>query len=117
MEGRAQRRHTKRSCDSRMHAEARGARPSICATLAGKVAALPGFEAVAKVAFPPFIGLVQVPDFYFVGSWVLGKPVAKSEVAVETHEFAEINIGNARVAANDEHVLIVIRGRGFTKVC
>jgi hypothetical protein len=58
MEGGAQRRHTERSCDSRMHAEAGGARPSICVTLAGKVAALPGFEAVAKVALPPFIGLV-----------------------------------------------------------
>ena len=100
-----------------MHAEARGARPSICATLAGKVAALPGFEAVAKVALPPLIGLVEMTDLHFVGSRVLRKPVAKCEVAIETHELSKINVGDARVTSNDQHVLVVIRGRGFTKVC
>src|SRR4029077_9462829 len=117
MEGGAQRRHTKRSCDSRMHADARGARPSIGATLTGKITSLPGFEAVTKVALPPLIGLIEMSDLHFVGSRMLRKPVAKCEVAVETHELAKINIGNARVAANDEHVLVVIRGGGFTKVC
>jgi hypothetical protein len=87
MQGGAQRRPTKRSCNSRMHAEARGARPSICTTLTGKVAALPGFEAVAKVTLPPLIRLVQMTDFHFVGFRVLGEPVAKSEVSIETHEF------------------------------
>jgi hypothetical protein len=43
---------------------------------------LPGFEAVAKVAFPPLIGLVEVTDLHFVGFRMLGKPVLKSEVAV-----------------------------------
>src|SRR6266481_4745599 len=107
MEGGAQRRPTKHSCDSRMHADARGARPSICATLTGEVAALPGFEAVAKVALPPLIGLIEMSDLHFVGSRMLRKPAAKCEVAVETHKFAEINIGNTRVTPNDEHVLIV----------
>jgi len=38
--------------------------------LAGEVAALPGFEAVAEVALPPSTGLVQVSDFYFVSGAV-----------------------------------------------
>lgn len=117
MEGGAQRRHIKRSCDSRMHAEARGARRSISATLTGKIAALPGFEGVAKVTLPPLVALVEVTDLHFVGARMLREPITKSEVAIETHKFAEINIGNTRVTPNDEHVLIVIRGRGFTKVC
>ena len=56
-------------------------------------------------------------DLHFVGSRMLRKPVAKCEVAVETHELAKVNIGNAGVAADDEHVLVVIRGGRFTKVC
>ena len=47
------------------------------AVLTGEIAALPGFEAVAEVAFPPLIGLVQVTDLHFVGAWVLRKQVAK----------------------------------------
>ena len=116
MEGGAQRRHTKRSCDSRMHAEARGAHPSIGATLAGKVTALPGFEAVAKVAFPPLVSLVEVTHLHFVGFRVLREPVTKSEVAIETHELPKINVGDTRVTSNDQHVLVIIRSRGFTKV-
>ena len=87
------------------------------AVLTGEIAALPGFEAVAEVAFPPLIGLVQVADFYFVGFRVLGKPVAKGEVPVKTHEFAKINIGDSRITSNDEHVLVIICGRSLTKVC
>src|SRR5438874_690064 len=98
---------------------AKGSRssPSIFAILARKVAALPGVEAVAEVTFPPLIGLVEMTDLYFVGLRMLGKPVAKSEVAVEPHEFAKINIGDARVAPNDQHVLVIICSRRFTKVC
>jgi hypothetical protein len=81
------------------------------AVLTREIAALPGFEAIAKVAFPPLVALIQVPDFYFVGFRVLGKPVAKCEVSVKTHEFAKINIGNTGIASYDEHVLVVIRGR------
>src|SRR5436190_6489047 len=102
MEGGAQQRHTKCSC------RARRAGPSICATLIGEIAALPGFKAVTEVTFPPLIGLVEMTHFYFVGFRMLCKPVAKSEVAIETHELAKINIGNARVASNDKHVLVVI---------
>src|SRR5205823_7703083 len=40
--------------------------------------------------------------FYFVGFRMLCKPVAKSEVAIETHKFSKINIGNTRVASNDK---------------
>ena len=85
--------------------------------LARKVDALPGFEAVTKVAFPPLIGLVQVAHLHFVGFRVLGKPVAKSEVAIETHEFPKINVGDARVTSNDEHVLVIIGSGSLTKVC
>src|SRR6266550_6685569 len=93
----AQRRHTKRPRHSRTHAGLAELAPPFCGSLTGKVAALPGFEAVAKVAFPPLIGLVQVAHLYFVGFRVLSKPVAKSEVAVQTHEFPKINVGNTRV--------------------
>ena len=58
--------------------------------LTGKVAALPRIEAVAKVALPPLVGLVEMPDFYFVGFQVSRKPVAKCEVSIQTHEFAKI---------------------------
>src|SRR5438132_1412621 len=74
-----------------------------------KVAALPGFEAIAEVTFPPLIGLVEMTHLHFVGFRMLCKPVAKSEVAIETHEFSQINVGNTRVASNDQHVLVVIR--------
>ena len=67
--------------------------------LTGKVAALPGFKAVAKVPLPPLIGLVEMSDLHFVGARVLRKPVAKREVPVEAHKFAKINIGDTWVAA------------------
>src|SRR5262249_14013989 len=85
--------------------------------LSNKVATLPGFEGVAKVALPPLISFIQVVDLYLVSVGVLRKPVAKCEVAVKAHKFAEINIGNPRVASNDEHVLVVIRGGRFAKIC
>ena len=86
-------------------------------TLTGKVAALPGFEAVAKVAFPPLIALIEVPDFYFVGFRVLAKPVAKGEVPVKAHEFAKVNIGDSRITSNDKHILVIICCRSLTEVC
>ena len=68
---------------------------------------LPGFEAVAEVVFPPLIGLVEVTNLYFVvGFRVLRKPVAKSEVAIETHELPKINVGDARVTSNESDLEI-----------
>ena len=67
---------------------------------------LPGFEAVAEVVFPPLIGLVEVTDLYFVGFRVLRKPVAKSEVAIETHELPKINVGDTRVTSNESDLEI-----------
>jgi len=90
---------------------------SICAKLIGKVAALPGFEAIAKVAFPPPIGLVEVTHFHLIGLRMLRKPVPKSEMAVKAHELAKINVGDSRVTSNDQHVLVIIRSGSFTKVC
>jgi hypothetical protein len=55
MEGGAQRRHTKLLRHSRMHAGLAELAPPFCGSLTGKVAALPGFEAVAKIALPPLI--------------------------------------------------------------
>jgi hypothetical protein len=78
---------------------------------------LPGFEAIAKVAFPPLVGLIQVADFHFVGVWVLRKPVAKRKVPVKAHEFAKVNIGDSRITSNDKHILVIICGRSLTKVC
>src|ERR1041385_1874493 len=69
--------------------------------LRGEITALPGFETVAEVTLAPLIALIQVPDFYFVGVGVLCKPVAKCEMAVQTHEFAQIDIGDPRIASND----------------
>ena len=66
---------------------------------------LPGFEAVAEV-FPPLIGLVEVTNLYFVGFRVLRKPVAKSEVAIETHELPKINVGDTRVTSNESDLEI-----------
>jgi hypothetical protein len=83
-----------------VHVEARGARPSTCALLTGEVAALPGFEAIAKIAFPPLIGLVERTDLYYVGSRMLHKPVGEGEVPVKPHELAKINVGDARVTSN-----------------
>ena len=80
--------------------EARRARPSICALLTGEVAALPGFEAIAKVAFPPLIGLLEMADLYYVGSRMTRKPVGEGEVPVKAHELAKINVGAARVTSN-----------------
>src|SRR4029077_5365589 len=96
-----------------------GARYSVNAKLrlTRKIAALPGFEAIAKVALPPLIGFVQMTNLYFVGVWMLGEPVAKCEVSIQTHEFAKINVGNTRVSSNDEHVLVIVRGRSTTEVC
>src|SRR6266536_1707645 len=85
--------------------------------LSDKVAALPGFEAITKVALPPLISLVQMTDLYFVGLGVLRKPIAKGEVPVKTHEFAKINIRDTRITSNDKHVLVIIRGRSLTEVC
>src|SRR2546430_15929492 len=72
--------------------------------LTGKVAALPGFKAITEVTFPPLIGLVEMTHLYFVGFRMLCKPVAKSEVAIETHEFSKINIGNTRVRSEERRV-------------
>src|SRR5207302_10180509 len=86
-----------------------GCRSRRYSSLTGKVAALLGFKSITDVSFPPLICLVEMTHLYFVGFRMLCKPVAKSEVAIETHEFSKINIGNTRVASNDEHVLVVIR--------
>src|SRR2546423_7597683 len=91
--------------------------PPLYGTLTGKIATLPRFKAVAEVAFPPLIGLVQVAHSYFIGFRVLRKPVAKSEVAIETHELPKINVGDARVTSDDQHVLVIICSRSLTKVC
>jgi hypothetical protein len=117
MERGAQRRHTKRPRHSRTHAGLAELSPPFCGSLTGKVDALPGFEAVAEVALPPLVGLIEMTDLYLVGFRVLGKPVAKSEVAIETHEFPKINVGNTRVTSNDQHVLVIIGSRSLTKVC
>jgi hypothetical protein len=85
--------------------------------LTNEVAALSGFETVAKVAFPPLIGLIEMTDLYFVGLRMLRKSVAKGEVAVKTHELAKINIGDSRVTPNDEHILVIIGSGGLTKIC
>src|SRR4051794_36174782 len=103
MEGGAQRRHSNCSCRGSQSS------PPTCARVICEVAALPGFEAVTKVVFPPLIGFIQMTHLYFVGFGVLREPVAKSEVAIETHELAKINIGNARISSNNQHVLVVIR--------
>ena len=113
----AQRRHTKRPSHSRTHAGLAELAPPFCGSLTGKVAALPGFEAIAEVTFPPLIGLVEMTHLHFVGFRMLCKPVAKSEVAIETHEFPKINVGNTRVTSNDQHVLVIIGSRRLTKVC
>jgi hypothetical protein len=55
MERGAQRRHTKRPRHSRTHAGLAELSPPFCGSLTGKVVALPGFEAVAKIALPPLI--------------------------------------------------------------
>ena len=47
---------------------------------------------------------------------MLREPVAKREVPIQTHEFAKVNIGNARVTPDDDHVLIIVRSGSFTKV-
>src|SRR5262249_22076001 len=86
------------------------------ANLARKVTALSGFEIVVKIPLPPLIGLIKVADFHFLGIWVLCKPVPKCKMAIEAHEFAKIDVGNTQIASNDQHILVVIRGRSFAEI-
>src|SRR5689334_9976116 len=84
--------------------------------LTREIAALSGFKAIAKVPLPPLVRLVEMTHLHFVGVRMLCEPIAKSKVAIETHEFAEINIGDTLITTNDQHVLVVIGGGGFTKI-